>query len=272
MADPYDGEVAYSDDIIGQFLAALRRRGWYDDATIVVTADHGEGLGDHQEKEHGLFVYNETIRVPLIVKLPNSRRGGTRVAEPVQHIDLLPTLTGLAGIAPPANRRGRDLQPLLSGRGTIVAEGIYAEALYPRYHFGWSELTSLTDGRYKYIKAPTPELYDLERDPQERDNIAATRAQAATALRSGLEALIAGRDLDAPSAVSAEDRERLAALGYVGTHAPPPASASTGLPGPQGQGGHPGDLPRGGRSHQRSPVRRRHGASAGGPRRQPGHD
>ena len=159
-----------------------------------MTADHGEGLGDHQEKEHGLFVYNETIRVPLLIKLPNSRRGGTRIADPVQHIDLLPTLTGLAAITAPVDRRGRDLQPLLFGRGTIRAEGIYAEAMYPRYHFGWSELTSLTDGRYKYIKAPTPELYDLERDPHERENIATTRGQQATALKSGLETSSPGAD------------------------------------------------------------------------------
>ena len=272
MADPYDGEVSYSDDIIGQFLAALRRRGWYDDATIVVTADHGEGLGDHQEKEHGLFVYNETIRVPLLIKLPNSRRGGTRIADPVQHIDLLPTLTGLAAITAPVDRRGRDLQPLLFGRGTIRADGIYAEALYPRYHFGWSELTSLTDGRYKFIKAPTPELYDLERDPHERENIATTPGQQATALKSGLETLIAGRRLDAPPAVSAEDRERLAALEYIGTPAPASTSAGAEPAGSEGQGRHPVDLPRGGRSHQRPPVRRRDGALARSAGRQPGHD
>ncbi len=238
MADAYDGEVAYSDEIIGQFLTALRQRGWYDDAAIVVTADHGEGLGDHQEKEHGLFVYNETIRVPLLVKLPGNRRGGTRVADPVQHIDLLPTIAAMTGITAPAGLRGRDLQPLLSGRGAIAPQGIYSEALYPRYHFGWSELVSLTDDRYKYIKAPKPELYDLERDPHERENLVSARTQAASALSAGLDALIAGRDVDAPSAVSAEDRERLAALGYVGTHAPQPGAKNAGaLPDPKDKAG-----------------------------------
>jgi len=238
LPDKYDGEVAFSDEIVGQLFAWLRERGWYDDATIVVTADHGEGLGDHQEKEHGLFVYQETIHVPLMVKLPGGRRGGTRLAPPVQHIDLLPTFAALAGFSSPAGLRGRNLQPLLTGSGTITPQGIYSEAMYPRYHFGWSELTSLVDERYKFIKAPKSELYDLERDPRERTNIITDRAQAATALRSGLEALIANRNVDAPSAVSAEDRERLAALGYIGTHAPMPVTTrGETLPDPKDKAG-----------------------------------
>ncbi len=226
LPDPYDGEVAYSDEIVGGLLASLRRRGWYDNATIVVTADHGEGLGDHQEREHGLFLYNETIRVPLLVKLPRGRAGGSRVAEPVQHIDLFPTIAALAGLEMPPGLRGRSLEPLFGGRGAIAPQGIYAEAMYPRYHFGWSELTSLTDGRFKYIKAPRPELYDLDRDPGERTNVIADRAQAAGALRGGLDAILAGRALDAPGSVSSEDRARLAALGYVGSQAPGATSAS----------------------------------------------
>jgi arylsulfatase A-like enzyme/Flp pilus assembly protein TadD len=234
MADPYDGEVAFADEIVGQLLDVLRRRHWYDTATIVFTADHGEGLDDHGEKEHGLFVYEETIRVPLAIKLPNQRRSGSRTASLVQHIDLMPTLAGLAGLTPPSGIRGRSLQPLLTGRGDIPAQGVYAEALYSRYHFGWSELTMLVDGRYKFIQAPRPELYDLERDPRERENIVDARAQQTAALRAGLNAMVAGRTLDAPGAVSAEDRERLAALGYVGTRAPVPASTSgASLPDPK---------------------------------------
>lgn len=233
LADAYDGEVAYSDEIVGQLLAWLRSRGWYDDATIVVTSDHGEGLGDHQEKEHGLFLYNETIRVPLLVKLPGGRHGGSRVAEPVQHIDLYPTLAALAGLPVPGGLRGRNLQPLFAGGGTIPAQGIYSEAMYARYHFGWSDLASLTDGRYKLIRAPKPELYDLDRDPGERTNILGDRAQAAAALQNGLETLLAGRAVDAPSAVSAEDRSRLAALGYVGSQAPRVTAPNEALPDPK---------------------------------------
>lgn len=235
LSDPYDGEVAYSDEIVGRLLASLKRRGWYDDATIVITADHGEGLGDHGEQEHGLFLYDEVMRVPLLIKLPGNHGAGARRREPVQHIDLFPTLATLARVDPPAGLQGRNLMPLLDGSGTIAAQGIYAEALYARYHFGWSELTSLTDERYRYIRAPREELYDLERDPGERTNVIGDRAPAATALRSALAALVADRPLDAPSAVSDADRQRLAALGYVGTQnaAPAAGAGAESLPDPK---------------------------------------
>ena len=106
---------------------------------------------------------------------------------------------------------------MLDGAAPIAPQGIYSEAIYPRYHFGWSELLALTDDRYRFIKAPREELYDLERDPDEKQNIASDRSQAASAMRSALDTLVAGRAIDAPSAISAEDRQRLAALGYVGT-------------------------------------------------------
>jgi arylsulfatase A-like enzyme/Flp pilus assembly protein TadD len=213
----YDGEVAFADEIVGTLFASLKTRGWHDKATIVVLSDHGEGLGDHIEEEHGLFLYEEVVRVPWMMRLPRAQSAGRRVTDPVQHIDLLPTLAALAGLVMPPGLRGRDLSVVLFSRGSLAPQGIYAEALYPRYHFGWSELLSLTDDRYRYIKAPREELYDLERDPGERTNIASARGQAATALRSALDALVAGRDIDAPSAVSDDDRQRLAALGYVGT-------------------------------------------------------
>jgi choline-sulfatase len=214
---PYDGEVAFADEIVGGLIDELKTRGFYDRATIVVLSDHGEGLGDHIEEEHGLFLYEEVVRVPWVMKLPGNQSAGRRVADPIQHIDLLPTLAALYHLRLPGALRGRDLSVALFGSGTLPPQGIYAEALYPRYHFGWSELLSITDERYRYIKAPRPELYDLERDPDERTNIVGDRAQSATALRSALDALVAGRNIDAPSAVSDEDRQRLAALGYVGT-------------------------------------------------------
>ncbi len=233
LPDAYDGEVAFSDDIVGRLLASLKTRGWYDRATIVITSDHGEGLGDHGEEEHGLFLYNESIHVPLLIKRPHQAGGGARRIEPVQHIDLLPTLAAAAGLPLPGGRHGRDLSPLLAGTGTITAQGIYSEALYARYHFGWSELQSITDDRYRFIRAPREELYDLERDPRETRNIAADRAQVAAAMRSGLAALTADRALDAPAAVSDADRERLAALGYVGTQRDAGTPAGDVLPDPK---------------------------------------
>ena len=214
----YDGEVAFADEIVGTLFTSLKSRGWYDNATIVVLADHGEGLGDHIEEEHGLFFYDEVIRVPWIVRLPAGAVGRT-TGEGSGAAHRLAADARRAWPGWPRRRACADAicRSRSTGAGALAPQGIYAEALYPRYHFGWSELLSLTDDRFRYIKAPREELYDLERDPGERTNIAAERGQAATALRSALDALVAGRDIDAPSAVSDEDRQRLAALGYVGT-------------------------------------------------------
>jgi choline-sulfatase len=213
--DPYDGEVAYVDEILGRFFERLRGLNLYDRATIVLLSDHGEGLGDHGEQEHGLFLYQETIRIPLIVKLPG-RGAARRVAAPVQQIDLAPTILDLIGAPAVANTRGRSLKPLLAGTGPVPDTGIYSEALYSRYHFGWSELYSLTDARYRLIRAPRDELFDLERDPQELASIAGERPQVRQAMRGALDALIGNAAISAPAAVSEEDRQRLAALGYVG--------------------------------------------------------
>lgn len=212
--DRYDGEVAYVDELVGRLVERLRTAGLYDRATIVFVADHGEGLGDHGEQEHGLFLYQETIRIPLIVKLPG-RHAARRVAAPVQQIDLVPTILDLIEAPRRPELRGRSLKPLLEGTGTVPDSGIYSEALYARYHFGWSELYSLTDTRYRLIRAPRDELFDLQRDPGEATSIAADRPQVRQAMRTALEALIANAPIAAPDAVSDADRQRLAALGYV---------------------------------------------------------
>jgi arylsulfatase A-like enzyme/Flp pilus assembly protein TadD len=212
---PYDGEVAYTDEILGRFFERLRALNLFERATIVVLSDHGEGLGDHGEQEHGLFLYQETIRIPLMVKLPGSRTG-RRVATPVQQIDLAPTILDLIGAPMQPKAQGRSLKPLFDGSGTIADAGIYSEALYSRYHFGWSELYSLTDARYRLIRAPRDELFDLERDPHESASVAEQRPQVRQAMRSALETLIKNAPIAAPSEVTEQDRQRLAALGYVG--------------------------------------------------------
>jgi arylsulfatase A-like enzyme/cytochrome c-type biogenesis protein CcmH/NrfG len=214
---PYDGEIAFSDEIVGNLFDWLKARGWYDSATIVLFSDHGEGLGDHGEQEHGLFLYDSTIRVPLVIKLPGERRGGARVSTPVEEIDLVPTVLDLIGAPRAADMHGRSLRGLLDGTGkTLPPAGFYAEALYGRYHYGWSELYALTDARYRYIKAPRPELYDLDRDPAELTNLAPERPQTAAAMRGALDRILSGATVSAPGAVSAEARERLQALGYIG--------------------------------------------------------
>jgi tetratricopeptide (TPR) repeat protein len=215
---PYDGEIAYADELVGRLVDRLHAEKLFDKATIVLLADHGEGLGDHGEQEHGMFLYDETTHVPLIIKLPGQREG-RHERTPVQHIDVAPTLLALAAIAQPPDLHGRNLRPLLDGTGAVPEADIYAEALEARYHFGWSELYSLTDARYRFIRAPRDELYDLQDDPKEAMSIAEQRPQIRQAMRGALDRVVAGSTLTTPEVVSDADRQRLAALGYVGTGA-----------------------------------------------------
>jgi choline-sulfatase len=212
---PYDGEIAYADEIVGQLLDHLRAANLFDQSTIVLLSDHGEGLGDHGEEEHGMFLYDSTTHVPLIIKMPGQKRS-RRIAAPVQHIDIAPTILAAVGAPVPASLHGRNLAAAIDG-GALAPVGVYAEAMLPRYHFGWSELYSLTDDRYKYIRAPRDELYDLQTDAREETSIAGSRPQVRDAMHAALQRFIAGTPLPAPSAVTDADRQRLAALGYVGS-------------------------------------------------------
>lgn len=231
--DRYDGEVTYADQIVGRVLAALRERGDYDRATIILLSDHGEGLGDHGEDEHGLFVYRSTIQTPLIIKRAGGDNAGSRVATSVQHIDLAPTILAITGVPADPALTGRSLVPVLDGGTSLPAAAIYAEAMSPRYHFGWSELYALTDDRYRLIRAPRDELFDLSTDPREATSIASERAQVHAAMRAALDGLMAGATVSTPSAVSAADRQRLAALGYVGSQTTSPLGNSSTLADPK---------------------------------------
>jgi len=190
--DPYDAEIAYVDDILGRLVRHLKIQQLYDRSTIIVLSDHGEGLGDHGEQEHGLFVYDEAIHVPLIIKQAGGAGAGRRVADVVQQVDLVPTILDLAKAPIPGGLRGRSLTPLLDGTGTLREQAVYSEAWYARTHFGWSELKALTAATQRYIRAPEPELYDLQRDPRERENIAAADPAAGRALATALDALNTG--------------------------------------------------------------------------------
>ena len=213
---PYDGEIAYADEIVGRLVKYLKSHQLYDRSTVILLSDHGEGLGDHGEQEHGLFLYDEAIHVPLIVKQEGNVGGGRRVASVVQHIDLVPTILDLVKAPVPGGLRGRSLKPVLEDSGSLPPAAVYSEALYARYHFGWSELTAITDDRYRYIKAPREELYDLQHDRREQSNLAAARPQPREALRGALDRVTAGVPIQTPHDVPAEARERLQSLGYVG--------------------------------------------------------
>jgi tetratricopeptide (TPR) repeat protein len=224
---PYDGEVAWTDELIGRLDAALARLGLRDDALLVVTSDHGESLGEHGENVHGFFVYQATLRVPLLFRGPGIAPG-TRLRSTVRSIDLMPTALELLGVAPPAGAvlSGRSLASELRGGAALPESVVYAESLMPLLHFGWSDLRSIREGRFKYIQAPRPELYDLGADPGETRNLAADQASRAEAMRVAL-----GRYLEAErargtdpattaSSVPPDLLEKLGALGYLGAGAP----------------------------------------------------
>ncbi len=214
--EPYDGEVAAADAVVGRFLDFLKEKKLYDRSLIVFLSDHGEGLGDHGEDEHGILLYREEIRVPLFVKLPGAKLSGSRVAQPVQIADVLPTILVALGETPPEGLPGRTLLDSAKGKGAV--RRIYSETLYPRYHFGWSDLASLTDDRYQYIHAPRAELYDWRADSAEKKDLAAGLPPAFRSMRAELVAM--ERPLQAPGASDPETVKKLASLGYIGAAAP----------------------------------------------------
>jgi choline-sulfatase len=233
---PYDGEVAWSDELVGRLLAALTESGIADRTLVVVTSDHGEGLGDHGEAVHGYFVYETTLHVPLVLRGPGIKAGV--VVEPVtRSVDLFPTVMDLLGLASRTPHvSGRSVAPALRG-DPLPDEPAFAESLVPLIHYGWSDLRSVRDGRWKYILAPRAELYDLDRDPGELVNLADREPARARALRAGLEQRLraeqtAARSAPATAVVTPDLLEKLGALGYVS----PGASAE-----PSARGADPKD-------------------------------
>jgi choline-sulfatase len=216
---PYDAEVSFADSQIGLLLSDVDRTR----TAIVVTADHGESLGDHGEPDHGFFLYDATLHVPLIVVAPGL--SPRVVNEQVRSIDVAPTLTALAGVqqAPGEAGDGESLVPLLTGAVRSDVPVSIAESWYPRFHFGWSELKSARVGEWKYVAAPKPELYDLRVDRAESQNVAPDRSTVAGRLAADL-ARVTGRFGQTPAAkIEQPDPaavERLQSLGYLGAFSP----------------------------------------------------
>lgn len=209
-ADKYDGEIAHTDALLGDFFKFLKETGVYDRALIIVTSDHGEGLNDHGEEEHGIFLYREAIHVPLLIKLPKQSRAGEEIRQPVQLADLAPTiLQATATASQPAELTGSSLL-----NRKLENRVVYSETFYPRFHFGWSELHSVVDGDYHYIHAPKPELYHLASDPAEKKNLAGTERRRLVGMRRTVESRIV--EAEEPSEIDPEQAAKLAALGYVG--------------------------------------------------------
>jgi arylsulfatase A-like enzyme len=237
-AAPYDGEIAYVDAAVGKLLSWLRLRGLYDGAMIAVMADHGEALGEHGEITHGIFLYDETIHVPLLFKMPQERSAGTRVDTRVELVDVLPTMLQTAGIAVPKEVQGESLLSMLKAT-TSRDRPAYAESDYPHRTFGWSALRSLRTGKYLFIEAPRNELYDQAADPKAEHNLSATSVAVGNTLASQVDAFRQKTSTakEAPK-VSTDPglQERLNALGYVATD-----SSSSSMPGIKETGADPKD-------------------------------
>ncbi len=216
---PYEAEIAYLDELVGRFRGALAARSLLDSTALVVTADHGEGLGDHREQYHGFFLYDTTIHVPLLLRLPGGALSGRTVETAVSHVDLVPTFLELAGLEPAAGLDGTSLLPIAAA-AFDPRRAVYSESLYPLLHYGWAPLRALRGAGRKLIEAPRPELYLLARDPAETENAIDTDRRAAVdlrrelaALRTRLEASPAGAA--PPADLDEESLAQLAALGYV---------------------------------------------------------
>jgi choline-sulfatase len=223
LTGAYDGEIAAADIQVGRLLDHLAASGRLDRTVVVVAGDHGESLGAHGEEQHGFFIYDADIRIPLIIAGPHvSRRA---VDDQVRIVDVMPTVLELAGIPIPKPVQGRSLLPLVRGEHLDLVA--LAETWYPRHHYGWSELTSISDGRYHFIAAPRRELYDTRVDPEEQHDIAAANPARADALERALRSLVASTSAahapGAPHPVDADVEERLRSLGYVGSSISPRA-------------------------------------------------
>ena len=237
-SDPYAGEVAYADSQIGRLVQALKQRQQYGRTLLVAVSDHGESLGEHREPNHGYFLYEATIRIPLLYKLPSGYRiPKPRIESVTQSVDILPTVLQILRI--PQKREW-----LIEGRGQLSAilgkEGrpgfAYAESRYPWSTFGWSPLYSYREGRHKVIEAPSPELYDLEADPEESSNLYSSQRALGNQLLSTLRSLrqqqsaASGQEA---AAVDPEVLERLAALGYATVSRAVAVEAKEGLADPK---------------------------------------
>jgi arylsulfatase A-like enzyme/Tfp pilus assembly protein PilF len=223
-ASPYDGEIAYVDSCVARIIDALEQTRQLDSTVISIVADHGEGLGDHGEAEHGLFLYDAVLHVPWILRLPARESAGKVVDTQVRSIDVAPTLAAIAGAAMP-RVDGESVVPLIRGGARRDPAPSYAETYYPKWHFGWSELRSVRVGDWKYIDAPKPELYDMRADARETRNAVDGRGPLATGLSNELGRIAGAFGAAATNEAPQPDPEtlaRLRSLGYVGIAAPSP--------------------------------------------------
>jgi len=185
---PYDGEIAFADAQVGRLLTTLNRQGLLERCLMVLASDHGESLGEHGEKTHGFFIYNATLHVACIIKVPGD--APRVVTDEVSLVDVMPTVLQGLGIPIPSGVQGRSLLSLVAG-GTREGESdLYAESYPPLLHFGWNSLRSLQWRGLKYIETTRPELYDTRTDPKETKNLFSTHQPLAMDMGKRLHALV----------------------------------------------------------------------------------
>jgi tetratricopeptide (TPR) repeat protein len=224
----YDGEIAFADSALANFVAYLKQRGWYENSLIIVAGDHGEGLGEHHEQTHGIFLYDSTLHVPLIFK-PPGRNTGRVIQRQVRTIDILPTVLDVLNISPPERLDGESLKPYFAGTES-ANRTVFAETDYP-LHFGWAPLRAVRTEDFKFIEAPRAELYDLHTDPGELKNNYApwdATVQESRKMLADMRVRMPPPP-SSPGAVGAETLDELKALGYLGAA---DANSSTNVPEP----------------------------------------
>jgi arylsulfatase A-like enzyme/thioredoxin-like negative regulator of GroEL len=230
-ARPYDGEVAFQDALVGRLLDAVG----YGTSTaplVAVSGDHGESLGEHGESTHGLFVYDAALRVPMMIAWPGVLTPSV-VPSAVRLVDLAPTLADLSGVEL-AGAEGESLRARLGGAGGDEVPPAYAETYFPQFFMQWAPLRAVEAGRWKYIDAPEPELYDLSADPGERTNLATAEAARVTSLKRALDGMTgAGTGRVAAAPLTDDARRRLASLGYLSSATPGATAGEARLPDPK---------------------------------------
>jgi arylsulfatase A-like enzyme/Flp pilus assembly protein TadD len=245
---PYDGEIAFADEQVGRLLKFLKEKGIYKNTVIVLCGDHGESLGEHGEKTHGFFIYNATMHVPLIIRVPGNAAAESVIADPASLVDIMPTVLSAVGLEIPSQVQGRNLFPDLhqaeknraaqAEHDRVSVRVLYGETFMPRIHFNWSELRASENTKYHFIDAPRPELYDLAKDPGEVHNLFAEKRAVAEEMRAQLAGLIrdysAGKEMAEKTGLDPALMERLKALGYAGfSGGSDPTISSRELPDPK---------------------------------------
>ena len=221
QGNPYDGEIAFVDSVLGKLFALLEEKGLYDNTLIVLLSDHGEGLEEHGETYHGFFVYDSTLRIPLLVKPPRGFNSKNQIIqEQVETVDIAPTILEFLKLSPRKEIQGRSLLSTIQGKRLVSPSKLYGESYYPR-QFDWSELRTLRSGKYKFIEAPKPELFDTDQDPHELRNLALEHPETVKAMLGDLRQL--SERFPKESAIdqknsyqsNAEVRRKLSSLGYM---------------------------------------------------------